>query len=254
MCGVRNSSALPLRALRQRLLHAARPRAPGPPLRAAAAARSPASRSSMLPGARRSPRAACAHRCSRRARDSPSGCAGRWAISHTSPSRGRFPTRAAPTTARRGEKLEENPGEAAQSFGILAPFLLVEETPAMSDFLFTSESVSEGHPDKVADQISDAVLDAILKQDKTLARRGRDAGQGQPGGARRRDHDQRARELRPGRAPDHPPHRLHRSEHRLRRRHLHRAHRLRPAVAATSRRAWTKARASTSSRARATRA
>lgn len=35
----------------------------------------------------------------------------------------------------------------------------------MSDFLFTSESVSEGHPDKVADQISDAVLDAILTQD-----------------------------------------------------------------------------------------
>ena len=37
----------------------------------------------------------------------------------------------------------------------------------MSEFLFTSESVSEGHPDKVADQISDAVLDAILAQDKT---------------------------------------------------------------------------------------
>ena len=36
----------------------------------------------------------------------------------------------------------------------------------MSAFLFTSESVSEGHPDKVADQISDAVLDAILSQDK----------------------------------------------------------------------------------------
>ncbi len=35
----------------------------------------------------------------------------------------------------------------------------------MNDFLFTSESVSEGHPDKVADQISDAVLDAILTQD-----------------------------------------------------------------------------------------
>ncbi|MHB1237804.1 MAG: methionine adenosyltransferase [Gallionella sp.] len=35
----------------------------------------------------------------------------------------------------------------------------------MSDFLFTSESVSEGHPDKVADQISDAILDAILTQD-----------------------------------------------------------------------------------------
>ena len=37
----------------------------------------------------------------------------------------------------------------------------------MSDYLFTSESVSEGHPDKVADQISDAILDAILAQDKT---------------------------------------------------------------------------------------
>jgi len=37
----------------------------------------------------------------------------------------------------------------------------------MSSYLFTSESVSEGHPDKVADQISDAVLDAILAQDKT---------------------------------------------------------------------------------------
>jgi S-adenosylmethionine synthetase len=35
----------------------------------------------------------------------------------------------------------------------------------MSNYLFTSESVSEGHPDKVADQISDAVLDAILKED-----------------------------------------------------------------------------------------
>jgi S-adenosylmethionine synthetase len=34
-----------------------------------------------------------------------------------------------------------------------------------SDFLFTSESVSEGHPDKVADQISDAILDAIFTQD-----------------------------------------------------------------------------------------
>ena len=34
-----------------------------------------------------------------------------------------------------------------------------------SEFLFTSESVSEGHPDKVADQISDAILDAIFKQD-----------------------------------------------------------------------------------------
>ena len=36
----------------------------------------------------------------------------------------------------------------------------------MAKFLFTSESVTEGHPDKMCDQISDAVLDAILKQDK----------------------------------------------------------------------------------------
>ncbi len=36
----------------------------------------------------------------------------------------------------------------------------------MGEFLFTSESVSEGHPDKVADQISDAIVDAILAQDK----------------------------------------------------------------------------------------
>jgi S-adenosylmethionine synthetase len=39
------------------------------------------------------------------------------------------------------------------------------EHTSMSDYLFTSESVSEGHPDKVADQISDAILDAIFKQD-----------------------------------------------------------------------------------------
>jgi S-adenosylmethionine synthetase len=36
----------------------------------------------------------------------------------------------------------------------------------MKDYIFTSESVSEGHPDKVADQVSDAILDAILSQDR----------------------------------------------------------------------------------------
>ena len=35
----------------------------------------------------------------------------------------------------------------------------------MANRIFTSESVTEGHPDKVCDQISDAVLDAILRQD-----------------------------------------------------------------------------------------
>ena len=36
-----------------------------------------------------------------------------------------------------------------------------------ANYLFTSESVTEGHPDKIADQISDSILDAILEQDPT---------------------------------------------------------------------------------------
>merc|ERR1711959_680630 len=39
------------------------------------------------------------------------------------------------------------------------------KTMAETSFLFTSESVNEGHPDKLADQVSDAVLDACLEQD-----------------------------------------------------------------------------------------
>ena len=35
----------------------------------------------------------------------------------------------------------------------------------MEKLLFTSESVTEGHPDKICDQISDAILDALLEQD-----------------------------------------------------------------------------------------
>jgi S-adenosylmethionine synthetase len=38
-------------------------------------------------------------------------------------------------------------------------------TPAENEFLFTSESVTEGHPDKIADQISDGVLDAVMRDD-----------------------------------------------------------------------------------------
>src|SRR6266853_5181852 len=41
------------------------------------------------------------------------------------------------------------------------------KTMAREEYLFTSESVTEGHPDKIADQISDAVLDAIITQDPT---------------------------------------------------------------------------------------
>jgi S-adenosylmethionine synthetase len=42
---------------------------------------------------------------------------------------------------------------------------VVKELAMSNEYLFTSESVSEGHPDKVADQVSDAILDAILAQD-----------------------------------------------------------------------------------------
>jgi S-adenosylmethionine synthetase len=42
----------------------------------------------------------------------------------------------------------------------------MKHAPTGTPFLFTSESVSEGHPDKIADQISDVVLDAILAEDK----------------------------------------------------------------------------------------
>ena len=50
------------------------------------------------------------------------------------------------------------------------PFIPLEDTVlahADERFLFTSESVTEGHPDKIADQISDSVLDAVLKDDPT---------------------------------------------------------------------------------------
>ncbi len=50
--------------------------------------------------------------------------------------------------------------------GYTSRLLTPKATPPMQkDYLFTSESVSEGHPDKMADQISDAVLDAILAED-----------------------------------------------------------------------------------------
>ena len=42
--------------------------------------------------------------------------------------------------------------------------------PFADDFLFTSESVTEGHPDKVADLVSDAVLDAVLTADSNPRR------------------------------------------------------------------------------------
>ena len=50
----------------------------------------------------------------------------------------------------------------------------------MRTYVFTSESVTEGHPDKVCDQISDAVLDAILAKETELAAAGYIAPNGQP--------------------------------------------------------------------------
>ena len=102
---------------------------------------------------------------------------------------------------------------------------------AMSDFLFTSESVSEGHPDKVADQISDAVLDAILEQDptarvaaETLVSTGLVVMSGEiTTGAQAR--------LRAHRARDDPPDRLQRPGAALRRRRLRGDGLLRPPVA-----------------------
>ena len=105
----------------------------------------------------------------------------------------------------------------------------------MAKRLFTSESVTEGHPDKICDQISDAVLDAILEKDPN----GRVACETdrlhRPGPHHGRDHHQllcRHPEDRPRR---HPRHRLRPREVRLRLRHLRRYHQHRRAVAAISR-------------------
>ena len=102
---------------------------------------------------------------------------------------------------------------------------------AAKDFPFTSESVSEGHPDKMCDQISDAVLDAHLAADpdsrvacETLGKTGMVVVAGE---ITTQGQDRLLRD----RPQDGPPHRLHLVGHGLRRRHLRRAGRDRPAVA-----------------------
>ena len=58
------------------------------------------------------------------------------------------------------------------------------------NFIFSSESVGEGHPDKVCDTISDAVLDACLAQDKFSRVACETYAKSQPGRRRRRNHHQ----------------------------------------------------------------
>ena len=75
-----------------------------------------------------------------------------------------------------------------------------------STYLFTSESVTEGHPDKVCDQISDAVLDAILAKEIELAAQGhiapqRAARRSRAGALRLRDHGHHRHGHRHGRDP-----------------------------------------------------
>ena len=57
-------------------------------------------------------------------------------------------------------------------------------------YLFTSESVTEGHPDKIADQISDAILDACLKEDPYSRVACETLDRNRPGRHRRRNHHQ----------------------------------------------------------------
>ena len=61
-------------------------------------------------------------------------------------------------------KFHAVPPEAAQG-NFAMPLHSKKKGEQMAHRIFTSESVTEGHPDKVCDQISDAVLDAILAQD-----------------------------------------------------------------------------------------
>ena len=102
---------------------------------------------------------------------------------------------------------------------------------ADNEYLFTSESVTEGHPDKVADQISDGVLDAVLRDDpygrvacETLVNTG-------PRRRVRRDLDDDLRRHPGDRPRDDPQDRLHGRRPRLLRRLLRRHQRDRQAVA-----------------------
>jgi riboflavin transporter FmnP len=65
-------------------------------------------------------------------------------------------------THRKMREIDQNYGP-----GLPEPFFVERRCFLVSKFLFTSESVTEGHPDKICDQISDAILDFIISQDPT---------------------------------------------------------------------------------------
>ena len=88
-------------------------------------------------------------------------------------------------------------------------------------FFLTSESVTEGHPDKLCDQISDAVLDAILAQDPTLAWPARLRPR-RASSRHGRNHHHSLGGHAENRPRDHHAGRLHPRQVRLRRRHLRR--------------------------------
>ena len=113
---------------------------------------------------------------------------------------------------------------------------------SVSNYTFTSESVTEGHPDKMADQVSDAVLDAILTEDPERPRGLRDAAHHRPVRRRRRDHHQRLRRHPEARPRVDQRHRLRQRAVRLRRQHLRRDRRRSTSRAPTSPRASTRAR------------
>ena len=109
-----------------------------------------------------------------------------------------------------------------------------------NEYLFTSESVTEGHPDKIADQISDGVLDAVLRDDpygrvacETLVNTGLVVVSGEISTETYVD-------IQDDRALDDPQDRLHRRRPRLQRRLVRGDQRDRQAVARTSRRASTR--------------
>ena len=96
------------------------------------------------------------------------------------------------------------------------PAMPTSKPLAENEHLFTSESVTEGHPDKVADQISDGVLDAIMAEDPERPRRLRDPRQHRHGGGLGRDLDRRPPRHPGDRPRDDPRDRLRPRRLRLR--------------------------------------